>query len=148
MKYLIALILVSAFSLQAQATEIPARDDNFLSTAEALVLNCVVQPYALGPDGRKVFGNLRSTCVELKVDERDTADRRVEFSMNDQSYVAFVQESESSDGGDLYDVTVVDERASVVATRKSIAAFGDALLALAGGEKAFRLEYDPALAQQ
>lgn len=102
---------------------------NFWSAATDLVQRCSVQP--MRPDrnsGQKVAGPLRSTCSELKV-----VDQQIHFQLGETKYIAEVTLSPFADGDDLNDVVVTDDKGQFVGTRKSVLAFNDPLLALAGG---------------
>lgn len=94
----------------------------FWADMESLLRKCVVQRSNQEP--------LTSQCSEIKVSRLgDTA--RV------GRYFVTMVESPLSDGGDLYDVYVETFDGELVASRKNVAAFGDILLALAGGENFF-----------
>jgi hypothetical protein len=129
--------LVASIS-SAMAPSLSHADDNvFWQDVRDLLLKCAVQPYAVNANGRRVYGPLKSRCSEVQV-----TDAGARFSLNGETYVAQLKESEQSDGGDLFDVTVLDSKGQVFAVRNCALAFGDVLLGLAGRDEGFDEEYD------
>lgn len=106
-----------------------ADSKSFWSAATDLVQRCSVQPIRADQNtGRIVAGPLRSTCPELQV-----TGHQIRFAIGETRYVADVTVSHDSDGDDLNDVIVIDDKGAFIGARKNVLAFNDPLLALAGG---------------
>jgi hypothetical protein len=110
-----------------------SQEETFWSDVQKLVVQCAIQPVSTDGEGKKVYGVLESTCQELK--EQGS---KVNFVLNGSAFEANLVESELSDDGDLYDVYVTDAQNKLVASRKNVPSFGDALLGLAGGKAPVR----------
>jgi hypothetical protein len=108
-----------------------ASQNPFWEKVHNLIQHCAVQPYILD-NGKKVYGPLRSNCVEVLVQGS-----QAQFNLDGVWYVASLTDSDDSDGGDLNDITVrkmSDTSGDVVAERHNALAFGDILVGLAGGQ--------------
>lgn len=119
----------AAFSSHALASEAesPARS-RFWDQVQNLVLSCAVEPVKVA-DGRKITGPLRSSCDEVQVSGNEAR-----LFVDGRWYTAVLTDSAESDGGDLNDIRVEDEKGNVVAELHNVPAFGDVLLGLAGGQ--------------
>jgi len=136
---LVSSVVVLALSI-LPAGVAQASEPDFWSEVRALVMHCAVQPYAIDSQGTKVFGQLKSRCQEL----RRTGDG-VRFMNRGQTYFARITAAPDADGMDLVDVEILDYRMRPIDTVSNVLAFGDAILALVGGEAEFQEEYDPSL---
>jgi hypothetical protein len=112
----------------------------FFEEVSSLVVRCAVLPVAYSSQGRKISGNLRSTCKDLEVFPNSAR-----FVLNGEVHFAHLFESEFSDGGDLNDLEVTREDGTVIGRKQSVLAYGDVLLALAAPRDDFREEFEPAL---
>jgi hypothetical protein len=128
------LICAASGAARADASAQPTAADFWERTA-AFVKSCAVQPYVVGSDGRRSYGNIRSICPELVV--RGTVAR---FVLDGVRYHARISDSELSDGGDLNDIAIRLDGGTLFAERSYVPAFGDVILALAGGDDDFPLE--------
>jgi hypothetical protein len=97
-----------------------ARQNQFWEQVHGLMQRCTIQ---------KTTGPLESNCAEVQV-----KGSQARFQLGNEWYLADIVESAESDGGDLNDVTVLDQNGATVAQRTNTLAFGDILLALAGGQ--------------
>ena len=131
-----ALAFAIAGSLPASASEIGAFSygNRLLDDLSFIASRCVVRPYHFDADGTRVDLEPRSLCPELV--SADSAHASVSY--NGQRFDAELSESELSDGGDLYHLQVRNSQGRVVARRVNVAAFGNILIALAGGEERTR----------
>ena len=98
----------------------------------AFVQKCAVQPFARGTRGRKVLGTLRSVCPELSV-----YGAHARFTLHGETFKAEITESPFSDGGDLIDLKITNERGEVLAEAPTVLAYSDVILALALGNDDF-----------
>lgn len=96
------------------------------------ILKCAVRPYKYDVNRQKVYDKLRSRCVELTANSNDAT-----LLLGRKHLKANMTESVYSDDGDLFNVQIFDERNEVILSYENIPAFGDILLALAGGEAQF-----------
>jgi hypothetical protein len=124
----LAATLMSA-SAMAGAIDPQAR---FWADVSAKVRGCVIQPVTM-VNGQKQASSLKSICQDVEVYQGG-----VYFRMNNALYYAYLQESAQSDGGDLYDVYVINRAGRVIAQRQNVPAFGDVLLGLAGSAQGIR----------
>jgi hypothetical protein len=115
---------------------------DLLNAVQALALKCVVRPVVVDPrTGRGMYGQPRSTCVELQVlDTRHdpAAVARAVLWLDRYQVKAVLTMSELSDGGDLDHLFLYDAFDRLVAKRENIPAFGNILIALAGGDVGIR----------
>ena len=133
-KSLAAVVLAISFStLNARAEVAP--QDPFWSDLQELVVLCAEQPIERTPEGKEIALPLRSTCKQLIV-TRDALNAH--FVLEGEAFQANLVESEYSDGGDLYHLTIINNAGEEIATRTNFPAFGDILLALAGTHEGFR----------
>lgn len=130
------LFINAALGFQAWATgvSIDSRSEDTLEQLDHLARACVVRPYVVNASGRTEYLPLRSICREIEVVNPSKA--RVVLSGRVVTVV--IAESDHADGGDLNDVTVVNDRGRVLARMTAIPAFNDVLLALTGGREVFR----------
>ena len=92
------------------------------------VRSCSVLPYSLR-DGVKVFHALTSHCPEVKVMGPGLAKVKVAA----HSYQVALVESEDSDG-DFYHVQITDLASRDAIQMNNVAAYGDVLLGVLGGD--------------
>ncbi len=142
MKKIFVVLSVLALNLvsTAHALETSFIESSFLKQVHAYVKTCAVQPYAYDRGGKKVMGYLRPVCDNLKVQGSIAT-----FVVYGHLYTATVHDSEYSDGGDLNDLVIRNQDGAVVAEVRNILSFGDVLLAMAGGDDNFAMEYDPSV---
>lgn len=141
----VALVLMTLTSASASETHPMEMPENFWNSVEDLVLRCSVLPYGVRSDGGRIYGQLRSNCPDrLKVMALNPL--HAWFQVDDETFTAHVVPSEHSDGGDLFDVFVTHESTGkTIASRHAVPAYGDPLLALAGGDLPFVEIHDPLL---
>ncbi len=125
----LALVAVSTLVAPASAS---AGDVAFWSEVKGLVARCVVQPVSIDENGQKVYAKLASRCHELRVNRTGA-----KIIIGDKILQAVLTESEQADGGDLDHVSIRDSFGREVASAKNVLAYGDILLALAGGQYSF-----------
>jgi hypothetical protein len=140
---LIAVFLTVASGAQAQELA-PMQANRFWNDVRALVVQCAVRPYTV-ENGEKVFDDLRSKCAELQVQDSN-AIFSLSRDFNGERFVAVLEESPYSDGGDLDNLIIKDATGEVIARRENVPAFGDILVALAGGEVQSSELYVPSIA--
>jgi hypothetical protein len=105
-----------------------------------LVLNCAVQPISKLATGETEFHPLVSLCPKNLSVHGSVA----QFRLKGLRYVATLFDSPLADEGDLNSLVIRDEQGRLTAQAEHIAAFGDILLALAGGDDTFRqIPVDP-----
>lgn len=124
----IAVLSIASFSHSAEAAS-GRGESTFWKEVRKLVNRCAIQPVVVRENGRQVIEALESTCSEIQV-----FDEGAELVLNGKKYFAYIRDSKFADYGDLNDVEVQDMHGSLVARRNNIPAFGDVLLALAGGD--------------
>jgi len=140
-----SIIIIQTSQASAQETSTLTRPrtefgSEFWAEVRQLIEKCAVQTVAFDLEGRKVQGPLRSACAEIQV-----SDNGVAFELHGERYFAFLEESEFSDDGDLFNVIVQDAHGEVVAYRSEAVAFGDVLLGLAGHLNGMPEVLDPTL---
>ena len=145
-KYALAFVtalFLSTSPVLAESAEMTAFDvqPGFWKDVKAFLKTCAVQPYAFHGDGRRELGVLKSICPETL----QVTPNRARFILAGRVYVAVLTDSVFADEGDLNDLAVRTESGTILAELRSIAAFGDVILALAGGDDDFPLEHDPAV---
>jgi hypothetical protein len=121
-----AFVLASAGLAQADVQDGDSSPAGFWDGLKTLASECVVRPYTL-QEGQKTYGHTESDCHGLKVNGPKAV-----FEIDGQLYVAYVQDSADSDGGDLNDLFVQDASGVVVIQEHNVLAFGDVLWALLG----------------
>lgn len=99
-----------------------------------MVLTCAVQPVTKLASGETKFHPLVSLCPSNLAVHGSIA----QFHLKGSHYVATISDSPLADEGDLNSLVIRDEQGRLVAQAEHIAAFGDILLALAGGDDSFR----------
>jgi hypothetical protein len=129
----VALVVMVVLMVKtASAADVDASSSNsFWEKVRGLVQQCSVQTYTV-EGGQKVYGPLRSNCVELQV-----GGSSARFELDGKWFEATIQDSPDSDGGDLNDVFVYlqgEEGGKAFAERHEIPAFGDILAGLAGAQ--------------
>ena len=129
MKSVFAFAVVSALALPASAS---AGEGVFWSDMKELVARCVVQPVSVDTNGQKIYAHLESHCRELRVTRTGAT-----IIMKNVPYQAILTVSEDADDGDLDHVSIHDFAGREVASAKNVLAYGDVLLALAGGQYSF-----------
>jgi len=152
MKKMSALFLsLLLFTLPASFVSMTARADDQQSEVETtesfnwigikrLVSGCAVQPVAKLPSGRSRFLPIVSLCPEVL----SVTGTIAQFRLQDSRFTAVLLESPLADSGDLNTLIIRDTEGQIVAKAEHIAAFGDILLALAGGQNVFRqISVDP-----
>jgi hypothetical protein len=125
----ISLLFLSAAALADPAQSSTRAQERFWTDVRDLVSRCSVQEIDRDSSGRIASSHLRSSCAELEVRGATAT-----FTIEGETFVASMTESTLSDDGDLWNVYVQDSEGRLVATRTNVLAFGDILLALAGGE--------------
>jgi hypothetical protein len=130
----VAVILSSSQVTNAWASD--PSSASFLESVQQLVRSCVVRPYSV-TDGKKTYGFLKSRCSNVQ-----THGAWAEFSLGNTKYVASLEESLDSDGGDLDNIDIKDLNGAVVAHLSNVLAFGDILLGLAGANVELPELYD------
>jgi len=132
------------FFISSVAAPIPqAKADSFSwPSLQRLLKRCVVIPTGEVEPGYFQTTNWASTCPrELKV-----TNSTAWFHLNGTEYQATMTDSLYSDGGDLNDVIVRTLQGTEVGRRENVLAYGDILLALAGGDENFpRVTVSPEL---
>lgn len=78
----------------------------------------------------KVTVGYKSTCDTLKIN----SDFEAQIYMNKQWYTARITEASETDGGDLDDLAIYNEKGHLMATRKNVPAFDQVLNAMVGGD--------------
>ena len=127
---LVAMPLVILISSSGYARGEPSV--NVLTQVRELTLRCVVQPVQIDRTGRQVYGQPRSTCVELQA-----SGARAVIYLGRAGYQAVLTRSENADGNDLNHLFIYFS-GRPVAQLRNVAAFGNILIALAGGTTEFR----------
>lgn len=130
----VLLAILASLSSAAHADSGNEPSERFWQEIRELVLRCSVQPVMIRGN-RRIAAPVQSRCADLRVKAEGA-----EFILNNARYVAYLEESENSDGGDLYSVHVLNGRGQKVAARSDVPAFGDILLGLAGGSHGLREE--------
>jgi hypothetical protein len=102
------------------------RDMLFIIKNEAKA--CGVKLVVNKGDYKETLG-YESTCETLKI----ISDWQAQVYLHKQWYTVSIAESLDSDGGDLNDMAVVNEKGNVVALRKNVPAFNHVLNAMVGG---------------
>lgn len=127
-----SVVMVFAASLSFSGTSLAAGSNhNILSELHDLALKCAIQPYNY-VNGKKVYGRLKSICAEVKV-----SGEVARFEIGKHTYQVVLEDSALSDGGDLNNISITNEKGGLVAHRSNIAAFGDVLLAITGSKEKF-----------
>lgn len=104
------------------------------------VHGCVIQPVSNQQIGKAKTLPLVSICPQSLVVHGSVA----QFKIKDATFVASLIESPLADEGDLNILLIRDSKGTLVAQAEHVAAFGDILLALAGGNDQFRqISVDP-----
>ena len=90
-------------------------------------LQCAYQPYAVKRNGNKSYGQVRSHCSEVVIQEN-----RAEFNLEGRHFTLITQENENSDGGDLNDLLIQfdAQKDTEVVVQKNLLAFSDPIVAL------------------
>ncbi len=124
-----ALLLVSATVSAAEVGPL-SYGSRLIEDLSYVAGKCVVRPFVMKPDGTRAYQEPRSLCAEI----RPLESGRAIIVLNGQRFIAEVLESDLSDGGDLNHLLIRNTQGSIVARRTNVAAFGNVLIALAGGE--------------
>jgi hypothetical protein len=142
MKIFTALVLfaVLLFSSSAFAQNSDSSPAGFWNGLEALVARCAVHPYTTMDSGEKTYGPMESVCADLKINGSSAV-----FVIDGEVFVATLQDSADSDGGDLNDVTVADSHGDVIITQQNVLAYRDIVVALVGRSVKFSEVYVPEL---
>jgi hypothetical protein len=134
-RFLVLMMLFISGFVQSQVqpqnqSQLPMVSHSLISDIEALAQKCVVR-VVKEEQNRKVAVGYKSNCSSL-VEKSAT---QAQIFVNGTWYQAQLSESLDSDGGDLNNLTIVDQNGNLVASRKNVAAFGNILVALAGGDR-------------
>jgi len=132
-KAVLAASLPFLFSLSARA-DVSA---DLFNQVRDLTIKCVVQPVTVDRTGRRVYGQPRSTCIELQA-----AGPRARLWLGRIQLDAVLTVSEHADGGDLNHLFLYSA-GRPVAQLRDVAAFGNILVALAGGRTEFKVVPGP-----
>ena len=140
MKFSLAIILgvASAF---AQANAATGPITRYLPNIIDRVSQCSFLPFTLDKDGQKTYHAVTSHCPEVKVIAPGIAKIKVASHV----FNAVLRESPDSDG-DFYAVTIQYINSGESQTFPNVAAYGDILLGVLGGntERLMQQEINPA----
>jgi hypothetical protein len=132
MKNSFTLILGVLIALTSWLTSANASNDNtidqLIPKIMRQVVTCSVRPFSLNFEGVKTYHAILSHCDAVKV----TAPGVAEIKVEGHFVRAALVESENSDG-DLYHVNFLDVTTGETKTLKNVAAYGDVLLGVLGG---------------
>jgi hypothetical protein len=121
-------------------------EDEIRTTLE----RCLIRTYGLQADGGRVLGPYLSTCAGLVRQGRTAFVPMSVEAGAERGWEIRLIGSEYSDGGDLWDVAVWDEKGHLLLEAERVLAFGDAFEAVAiltGAEPQASL-HDPELDEQ
>jgi hypothetical protein len=138
MKFSLLIILgvVSAFA-QANASTGSDSITQHLPNIIDRVSKCSFLPFTIDQDGHKSYHAILSHCPEVKVVSPGVAKIKVASHI----YQAVLVESRDSDG-DFYDVSIQDVRTGENKAFTNIAAYGDILLGVLGGNTEHVMEQE------
>jgi hypothetical protein len=123
---LILSLLLSLGSMPTVARASVERHVEAQDEIRATLDRCLVRTYGLKADGGRVLGPYLSSCPELVRQGRTAL---IPLSLEDgseRSWEIRLLGSEYSDGGDLWDVVVWDEKGHLLMEAQRVPAFGDA----------------------
>lgn len=107
---------------------------------KTFVQGCAIQPTTRKANGRVELLPIVSICPHALTIHGSTA----RFRLKKVPYSAVLLESPYADDGDLNTLVIRDAQGNIVAQADHLPAFGDILLALAGGDDSFRqVSVDP-----
>lgn len=124
--FLLSMLTVT-FSLAAHA-ELEQMSSNIFSELKSETQKCAVQILDADFDGKQKPTIFVSDCATLVIHSSEVA----QVFVQGQWVTAKIYESEDSDGGDLYDLSIFDINGHLIAERTNTPAFGHVVLALAG----------------
>jgi hypothetical protein len=143
-----ALIAVSGGLLRshvasAETPEVNAGEEMPLSSLEGSMLYWVrlreaLKPWVIAPVQVKEDGRIRALPLESVSPNLTVEPGIAEWSVGDTRFRASLTESGDSDGGDLWDLLIEEQKLEssiwvVTARAQAVPAFGDVLLGLFGG---------------
>ncbi len=149
------LFIFLSLLLTLGSTIVHARDSRPLGLASedeirATLERCLIRTYGLKEDGVRVLGPYLSQCSGLVRQGRTAFVPVSPEQESEKGWEIRLIGSEYSDGGDLWDVVVWDERGHLLLEAQRVLAFGDAFEAIAiltGAEPQASL-HDPELDEQ
>jgi hypothetical protein len=129
------LVFLSLFLACASGSALAAMERGpFAPDAEKAIREtleqCLVRPFGIRSDGSRVFGHYQSSCAGVIRDGRAALVPLSATAGSDQGWEVRLIGSEYSDGGDLCDVAVWDDKGHLVMESQRVLAFGDPLEAL------------------
>jgi hypothetical protein len=137
------IVAVALFTLSSIAhADSDTAPAGFWEGVTALASQCAVVPYAV-VDGTTYQGVTRSQCADLTL-----KNNQLDFTVLGQSFIAQVQDSADSDGGDLNDLQITNSQGQVIVQISNILAYGDVIQALVAGKVQLKEVYDPSVATQ
>jgi hypothetical protein len=127
MKKLIVLAMCAVSTLGYSKDLSPKKE--LLADIKAETKKCAVQVVDANSENEngKVIG-FKSVCSSLVI----TSDSEANIQIDGEWLVAKIAESKESDGGDLDDLTIINSKGKVIATKTNIPAYDNIIVAMAG----------------
>jgi hypothetical protein len=125
--YPLFFLALTGFSSLSFGQESNPSQPQLLERLAVIVQNCAVAHVQRHSD-RYFVESFGSRCQVFHVESKGQA----QIYLGGQWYTAKVTENADSDGGDLDDLTVLNDQGQIVATRTAVAAFDDVVYALSG----------------
>lgn len=141
---------VGLSAAQAQAVDSVSPFSASITESLRLTLEkCLVRPYGYEKSGHLVFGHYRSLCSEVLTQGLGAWISLADSADSTQTYELQMIGSDHSDGGDLWDLAVWDDRLHLVLESQRVLTFGDPLEAwvLLTGARPVQQVHEPDLDQ-